>query len=273
MGFLLLLPACSSTKTIQSQYATTVPAIDANVNDWDGGVKQVEKERFSLGVSNDTDYLYLAFMSRDESVTRQIMTRGLMIWLDAEGGKDKSLGVKYPVGLMASDARGGMGRGAGNFDAGGSEEARQQQAQRIQAASEKMLAQLEVIGDETAAERIGSEDTISASGSYDYGILTFELRLPLASLNGLPVDEASSAVVGVGLEVPEIDREAVREQTGQRGGGRAGGGRRGGGGRAGGIGGGRPGGAGGAAQGRGGGAQETLNHWFKAELSQNEGQE
>jgi hypothetical protein len=50
-------------------------------------------------VRNDSENLYLCFISYNQSVGRQIMSGGFTVWFDPSGGTDEQYGIKFPVGL------------------------------------------------------------------------------------------------------------------------------------------------------------------------------
>ena len=60
----------------------------------------VEKENVSVGFFNDQDYLYVSLISSARYPQRQFMARGFTIWFDPDGGKNKELGIKFPLGMM-----------------------------------------------------------------------------------------------------------------------------------------------------------------------------
>ncbi len=209
-------------KTTQSIAPSQPLVMDGRIEDWQGTVRSVDEERFSLGLSNDENFLYLGFMSRDEEITRPIMGRGLMIWVDAGGGKDKRYGIRYPVGILESRAFSGE-RSRPRTTPGGAGA----DMEWIQARAAVMLEEIEMVSDEAAYPQAPAlaESGIQASGSYDYGILTFEVRIPLHRTDSakFAIDTTPGSEIAVGLELPEIDRDELssrfpgREGTGRGG--------------------------------------------------------
>ena len=102
----LLLGGCGGTETLQSKSLDRDITVDGAVADWQGALTPIEKKNLSLGLLNDGEFLYVSLVSRDRQVVSQMMSRGFTIWFDAEGGKEKTFGIRFPLGLMAS---GGMG--------------------------------------------------------------------------------------------------------------------------------------------------------------------
>ncbi len=71
--------------------------IDGSDEDWRGQEQPVNKQRFSLGIMNDGEWLYLCLLTKDAGMRTQIGTAGLVVWLDLEGGKKKQFGLHFPV--------------------------------------------------------------------------------------------------------------------------------------------------------------------------------
>jgi hypothetical protein len=261
-GFLLAITpiavsvGCSGSKNLESQSPTGTLAIDGRIDDWAGAVRRVNGERFSLGVLNDGDHLYVSLLTTDPGIVGQVVRGGLTIWLDADGGKDKSFGIRFPLGLAADGTRGSLtGGGSASRGPGGMED-------RFSAS----LSELEILGADGHSLRLaaGRIPGISAAATFEYGTLITELAVPLQTNETIAyaVGAAPESVIGLGLETPEIERSVTRDQgrgSGVRGGGqRGGGGRRGGGAK---RGGGGQGGDGGRA------SLEPLGFWAKVALA------
>ncbi len=103
---------------------------------------------------------------------------------------------------------------------------------------------------------------ITSGLSLEGGTMVLELKVPLAQTDATPyavgARPGSVTGIGIGIETPEVDREALRAQGGLRGGQR--GGARGSGGRAGG------GGQGGGNAGQRGDALAPVSTWVRAAL-------
>ena len=88
----LVIGGCSSTAPLQSSFRSDEVAIDGSEADWYGHLRRIEKEDVSLGVSHDEEFLYVSLLTNEPEVVRQIMARGLVLWLDPEGGKEQEIG-------------------------------------------------------------------------------------------------------------------------------------------------------------------------------------
>lgn len=72
--------------------------IDGRSDDWVGSLTYVDKQNISLGVVNDTDYLYICLAAEDQALISRILRQGMILWFNPEGGKNKTFGINYPVG-------------------------------------------------------------------------------------------------------------------------------------------------------------------------------
>ena len=213
---LIMMPlgGCSGTEALQSQSLDREITVDGTVEDWAGILKPMEKKNLSLGLLNDGEYLYLSVLSRDRETISQMM--GFTVWFDAEGGKERTFGIRFPLGLMAS--------GAG-FSPRDMQQDRDPDARRQR--FEESLTDLEIFDGEESSMRfmVDAIHGIAVDAKLDAGTLIYELKVPLRQreAHAFAINAEPGDVIGVGLETPEIDREAMREQMRGRGGGGVGG--------------------------------------------------
>ena len=263
-----LLFGCGGDEYI-SKKADKPIIIDGNDNDWEGKATYMKDQGVILGVQNDADNLYLMLVTSNQSKIHQILSRGLIIWFDGEGGSSKKFGIKYPFGHIPGDMQGKDFK-KGDFG-------REAPPPNL----ERMSNELEVFEPDTktwARTTFVETKGIEAKISYKNDRLVYELRIALSPKGGnsyfIPTGKDK---IGVGFEVPEFDRSKIKERPsgdgemggpeggpggGFGGGERAGGGMEGGGGRGpGGHGGGRgPGGAGGE-------SQKSFSYWTTVTLA------
>ena len=75
-------------------------AIDGKYTDWgSSSTYYYEKTRTVLNLANDSDYMYICLISRNREVEVQIMESGLLVWFDPGANKEKTFGIRFPVGL------------------------------------------------------------------------------------------------------------------------------------------------------------------------------
>ncbi len=74
--------------------------IDGQYADWGNYTSYYnEKEKITVNLANDDEYLYLCLISRSRRVETQIMESGLQLWFDPDGGQRKIFGIRFPIGL------------------------------------------------------------------------------------------------------------------------------------------------------------------------------
>jgi hypothetical protein len=247
----LVVAGCGGLE-LESQRLDRTITVDGALTEWDGRLTYIDSKHVSVGLLNDEEYLYLGLATSDRATQTQVMMRGFTVWFDPEGGKERTLGIRYPLGAMEPGMRPGeRGNRPSLEDLAQLHEVRESELEILIGTSESLQMNLVEVGN------------IDVALSFDKGVLRYELRIPLKKTEGYPfaVGALAGAEIGIGLETPEMDREAIRPRMG---GGKGGG--------MGGRGGGR-GGMGGGMGGRGGmgGSRpqmpEPLNVWTKVTLA------
>jgi len=243
----LLSQSCSSQLKLDSRWSPEQINIDGDESDWQGALTYLDGKNVSLGIKNDGEFLYICLVSTDRMLQRQMMMRGLTAWFDPDGGKKKTFGIRFPIGMIDT----GMmfsGRGRGGDPEG------------MQEGFSRSLAELELIWPEEERRTrlpIANAQGITAVIGDRMDKLVYEIKVPLKKSENLPyaIGIRDGKRLGMGLETEQIDRKAMRERMGRGG---SGGGRRGG---RGGFGGGRSGGAGQRPQ-----MPERFKLWFSFRL-------
>ena len=92
--------------------AATKMTIDGNVDEWPR-LEPLEDTHVSAAAQNDGRNLYLLIATSDQARRRQLLAAGLIVWLDADGGKKHAFGVRIP-GMLFSGAGGGRRGGPRN---------------------------------------------------------------------------------------------------------------------------------------------------------------
>ncbi len=197
--FILFAGGCTAAQSLTSRAPAEEVSVDAQVAEWEGALSPVDGEEFSLGVLNDRDNLYIALVSHNQQVIRQIVTRGLTFWLDPAGGKEKVIGLRYPTGLS------GQGGPAAAVNAAAGPE-------RMRGAMERATSHFEIVrGDEIWRHPANSLPNVSASASVDYGTLTIEVLIPLNSRTHFDLGAPVGSTIGLGLETPPLDLDGLRQ--------------------------------------------------------------
>ena len=228
-----LLGGCGGL-TLDSNWRDREINVDGIHDEWEGGLTSIEKEHVSVGLLNDDDYVYICLVTRDGDIRRRVIQSGLTLWFDPDGGKDKTFGIRYPLGMIEMGWR-MRGRGEERDD------------ETLRENFAESLREIEILGpdkDDRRRLNVAGVTGIEIRLRISNEMLVYEAKVPLIQSDQHPfaIGAESGELIGVGLETAKFDRKAMRERmAGGPGGGRRPGGGMGGGGR-GGMGGGRRGG-------------------------------
>jgi hypothetical protein len=253
---LLLAPgglACDDQIELTSRWRSGEVTIDGMRTEWEGSTTYLEDEKASVGVQNDGCCLYVTLSSADQRTQFQVLGRGFTIWFDPEGGKSKSLGIRFPLS-------------AGERPVG--QPGQRPDLNRLVDRHRGPEARMELLTLDGAREvSVGEMEGIEVALNAVSGVLVYEARIPIRGGDAIPfaIGADPGQVIGVKLETPPVDSEGVRKGMG------SGFGRRGEAG-VGGRGGGRMGGGMGRSGGAGVGSQrpampEPVDIWIRVELA------
>lgn len=268
MGFSYAVAA--ETVRLESAWSVQAPTIDGRLTEWDAPLVSLGAAPLSIGVRNDSQFLYVALVASDPATRMLLGQAGFTVWWDPAAKEKKSYGITIPP-LMA---RGPGMRGGGRFgeppDQGGPPPSQGQGGQSVPPAQGQegqsvppaqgqegqprsgaagppieAIGHIEVIGPAKEDRRrlelaFARTAGLDAAARMAEGVLVYEIRVPLAASEGEPyaVRSTPGATFGLGIETNEMPRFGGRGEEG--GGGRPGGG------------GGRPPGGGGGGMGGGG---------------------
>lgn len=248
---LSLLIGCS-TLQLDSTWKDRDITLDGKGGDWLGAKYYFEDSAISVGLINDEQYLYVSMMTENPMIRAQIMGQGLTVWLDPKGGKNKTLGIKFPLGRQGPGKEEEMMDPRDMMD----ETTREEMMQRLQ----DSMTELEILGpDEKVLAKMDIENAkgIDVKMRNAGGTFVYELKVPLTSSEEFPfgVGVEPGDVIGIGFLAPKMQ---MRRPSGMRGmGGMPGGG--------GGMGG--RGGMGGGMGGMGRMMPQQLKIWAKVQLA------
>ena len=199
LAFILFAGGCTAAQSLTSRAPAEEVIVDAKVAEWEGALSPVDGSEFSLGVLNDQDNLYIALVSHNQQVIRQIVTRGLTFWIDPTGGKEKVIGLRYPTGMSGQD------RPAASVNAAAG-------AERMRGAIERAASYFEIVqGDEVWRPPVNSLPNVSASAAMEYGTLTIEVLIPLNSSTHFDLGTPVGSTIGLGLETSPLDFDELRQ--------------------------------------------------------------
>jgi uncharacterized membrane protein YgcG len=214
---LVLNTGCGSVK-LESHWQDDKITIDGDGSEWHNNSVYMEDPGAAIGIMNDSDYIYIALMSSDRTVQRQIMTSGLTIWFDVTNKKEQHFGIHFPLGMreMRPDSMrlNSSSRGKSGMDAS--------EVQRRLADLLEQMDEFEIIGPAQGNQRtvflsesLSVDVRIGRSGS----AFVYELKVPINpnidpvyALKSKPGDR-----IAICLESPEMRFEIHMPNRPQRG--------------------------------------------------------
>lgn len=240
---------------MNSQWKARNIVVDGSASDWSGLLGYIEDKNVSIGIVNDGRFLYICLTSGDRSRRLQVMSQGMTLWFDPNGKHEKAFGIRFPLG-RGNAAAGRKRPPAGT--SGKNREALRSGTQGAGAARKKLAGDLKRLFSKLEILGPGKNDVRKISLTDIRGIrvgidrqsdmLTYELKIPLALSETLPnaIGTLPGKTIGLGIEIPKMERSELSSSRGRRmpgggmggmggrggrGGGMRGGGMRGGGGR------------------------------------------
>jgi uncharacterized membrane protein YgcG len=243
---------------LKSHWRNRPVVIDGKNSEWGTSLVLLDDKETSIGILNDSDYIYIGLVSTSRNLRSQVMRRGITFWFDVEGGKDEKFGVHYPLTFDALHSSPENGTDADN------------QSSAMQ--KDLPVDDLEIEGpgkDDHHPMTFAEAGGIEAKCKIANGVLVYELKVPLSEKSTSPftIGAKSGTLIGVGAETSNNKStpkppEGVSEGGGGRGEGMGGGGYGGGGGR------GHRGGGGGSRDRSSSGSQgEPFTMWAKVQLA------
>ena len=234
---------CSSIE-VASRWPDQKIAVDGNASEWTGKTLLLEDRKLTVGIMNDSNFVYMLLATNDRQLSRAFLTEGITLWFDNQGGRERNFGIRYPLGMRSGE--GGQGRAITDAPV----------------RSNSPFAELEILGpgnDDRRRMSIVAAGGLQAKINPGEGSFVYELRVPYKDESRFPfsIKSTPGSFLGVGIETSSLETPG-----GTRGGSSAGsGGGRGRGGRGGGGGGN----SGGSDQGAGG-MGGPIKDWIKVQL-------
>jgi hypothetical protein len=152
--------------------------VDGLDEDWRGEELPVVGERFSLGVMNDGEWLYLCLPTKDPGTRTTMSTMGIVVWLNREGAKKQTFGIHFPVpnppgarGMRRPPVQGG-GEGQGR------EAPREGEGQQV--AGQDEIGILGPGKNDARLVPIDQAGGIEARVGVHGDLMVYEVRIPLA---------------------------------------------------------------------------------------------
>lgn len=201
--FGLLASGCRTTASLQSTELVQPVTVDAQLDEWAGKLSSIGGGDFSVGVQNDGEFLYVGVSTTNGQRIGQIMQLGMVLWIDPEGGKRKTFGVQYPIGIVTtSGSDGGL--------------TSDPTANRIRI--EQSMQEIALIGEngQPFRRRKDAVPGITMHAEADQRAFTYEAKIPLAPDEGFvyAIGTEPGRQIGLSLATPELDGQGLASQEG-----------------------------------------------------------
>ncbi len=235
--------------------------VDGNLNDWEGkATSYFEEQSAVIGLTNDSERLYIHFRTKDAKMAGLIRRAGLAIYVDNEGGQKKNFYVK----LYDGPDMGAMRPGRDGEPERSPEDIPPEMQDRFKMmGGDSRKRMVCFVKDRITEMPIAMDGSQGPSAAYDtcWGFYSYEISIPLQEsiVRYYGMNSDAGQTISIGAVWGDIDMSEMRKEMGDRPGG-MGGSKPGGGGM---PGGGMPGG------GRPGGMEmpEKQEIWFKTTLA------
>jgi hypothetical protein len=206
------LAGCKNQIALTSKWCDQGMDFGASSDEWGPATIYAEKEKVSLTLLNDGDYVYIRLNTRDRGIQSQLLMAGLTVWFNSDGSKRKTIGIRFPLGMHGNVPPAMARQGTRDVKA-------------IERMTEEMN-EIEILGpDKESVNRTflvaAAASGINAKIGLVKGNLIYKLKFPLVKKDEFPYavginseEIATSKVIGVGFETPKINRGEMRKNMG-----------------------------------------------------------
>ena len=201
---------------VESMRKTREIIIDGNDEDWIDAKYYIKDHDVVFGVMNDNEFLYLCFYPTTNELTRQVLSKGLTLWINNDGKKKKKYGIRFPMGLQGFMAK-QMSEEKGDLIRNKDKKKNKMNPQKMERMVKSITKELEIIGPEKDKKKIIKfADLIGVEIGIDCEkeLFAYELKIPLFqnSNNSIYIDADPTSKIALGFEIPRPDRDEMEEK-------------------------------------------------------------
>ena len=194
--------------------------VDGNASDWQGADLMYDEDGVRvLGIAHDADSLYLMWKFSDERLAREILVRGVMVWVNGDNKKKETFGLRYGGSEELSKA---LPPPEGkDFPEGPDPRHFAMMREQFTLCESGFITIFD--GDRIAELPENGPDGPRAASALHDGVFVYEVEIPLTTVGGKVSSEAPATdrrvVVGVqvGGLTPDEQKE-MRDRMGRGGG-------------------------------------------------------
>jgi hypothetical protein len=101
---IVLFSGCTAPM-LYSDWRDRKITIDGKYSDWPNMQTYYnESAKIVVNLLNDSEYLYICLITRNREIEVNLMEKGLIVWFDHTAKKNKTLGIRFPIGLKRMGA-------------------------------------------------------------------------------------------------------------------------------------------------------------------------
>lgn len=162
--------------TIHSNWLDRQVTVDGHDDDWRDATEHKDNINCAFGILNDDKNIYISLTPWNHTTQGQIITTGMIVWLDTTGEEEKTQGIAFPLAGMGHDSPQPL------MD---TRDGTTQFMERFSESQKKLQLINTAEGDTTTvsldnAREMGIEVAVGDAG----GRLSYELKVPISSEAG-----------------------------------------------------------------------------------------
>lgn len=203
-----LIVECGAIK-LNSKFRDREIAVDGSDAEWKNSTTFLEKNNIAVGLFNDDDFLYLCLIFWNRRVQSQIMSKGLTVWFDSNGGHEKTFGIHFPLETK-------------DMDISLIRNAYKSEIEESLIKFGELQTELEILGAGSGDINLVTPMSLTDAGikgievkvGNSNGRLLYELKVPLRQNEKRPfaVGADKGKSLNIGFETPEVDMRSMVDE-------------------------------------------------------------
>lgn len=190
---LVLMSTAIWAAKLPSETPTADVIIDGNSQDWISHLYEIQGKDLTVGVMNDSSWLYICLFPTSRKVSQQFIDMGYTLWINQYGKKREELGIRFPGVMAAMNQQHGFG---------GMHPEQSDETRKIPP-SVRLPEYVTIIRDETET-RVKQDEALGFSWAAvnNEGVPVYEFRIPLTHNNiyTISCDAEGGKTIALGIK-------------------------------------------------------------------------